>query len=483
MSDAFEQMQRRFVDRLGGRAPADLETGTMVVISSISFASEELRKISAIEHYEERLLCMLLFLENPSLRMVFVSSMPVEEPVVDYHLSFLRDPKSARSRLSMMSVNDPAPVALTEKLLRNPAAVAKLRSLVADRDDSFVLPFNVTHLERALCERIGVPLWGPPTELVALGSKSGSREVARRAGVPVLPGREDLFSLAEIESAIAELRTVTPGIRAAVIKLNNGFSGQGNALVDLDGAVSPLDRSSTTFIADDERWESFIPKIVAEGAIVEELLRNSHAYSPSVQLRIAPGGAFEVVSTHDQILGGPDDQVYLGCRFPARSEYRALIADHGRAIARVLAGEGVMGAFGVDFVVVPEGAGWTAYLTEINLRAGGTTHPFLTASRVTGGRYDEQTGELVVDGRPICYVASDNIKSPRYKGISPSRLIGALKKEGLSYKPSTQTGVTLHLLGALPRYGKVGIVCIAPDENVAAGLTSKFEGVLDRLAR
>src|SRR5437763_2975620 len=102
--------------------------------------------------------------------------------------------------------------------------------------------------------------------------------------------------------------------------------------------------------------------------------------SPSVHLLISPSGAVEVVSNHDQILGGYHDQVYLGCRFPARAEYRLDIQERARRVGAVLAADGVIGAFGIDFVLVPDGrGGHDINLSEINLRMGGTTHPFLMA--------------------------------------------------------------------------------------------------------
>ena len=39
--------------------------------------------------YEERLLCLTLMLRDPGLRVVYVTSSPVAEPIVDYYLSLL----------------------------------------------------------------------------------------------------------------------------------------------------------------------------------------------------------------------------------------------------------------------------------------------------------------------------------------------------------------------------------------------------------
>ena len=87
-------------------------------------------------------------------------------------------------------------------------------------------PFNVTVSEQGLSERLGVPLYGPAATLAGLGSKTGSRRVARLAGVPVLDGAEDLRSVEAVEAAARDLRgRPAPPVGAVVIKLNDGFSG------------------------------------------------------------------------------------------------------------------------------------------------------------------------------------------------------------------------------------------------------------------
>lgn len=152
----FDELQRAFIERSGRRSPADIDSGTIVVVPSISFVSEELRKITAIEFYEERMLCMLLFLEAPDLRIVFVSSMPVHAAIIDYYLSFLDDPQAARRRAAFVCIGDPAPQGLTEKLLGNHGALDEIREHLGGSDDAFILPFNVTDLEPRLAEELGV---------------------------------------------------------------------------------------------------------------------------------------------------------------------------------------------------------------------------------------------------------------------------------------------------------------------------------------
>lgn len=478
------ERQRALAARLGGRGIFDLEApGTVVVLPSLSFPPAELAKIDGIAHYEERLLCLALLLRTEGRRIVYVTSAPVDPAVVEYHLGLCPDPESARRRLHLVALGDGdggAPQGLSAALLGRPDALARVRAL---GDDAVLLPFNVTPAEGEVADALGLPLYGARPDLVALGSKTGSRRAAAEAGVAVPAGAEGLSSVAEVEVALASLRERRPGAEAAVVKLNDGFSGQGSALLDLGALASPLADSPTTFCAAEETWPSFAAKIAAEGAVAEELLRRPGLASPSVQLHAVPGGALEVVSTHDQVLGGPDAQVYLGCRFPASAAYRGAITNAALRVGRVLAGRGVVGPFACDFVVAPEGGAWRVWLTEVNLRMGGTTHPFQMARLVTGASYDPARGELVAPGgRAVAYVASDNLKSPRWRGLQPKAVVEAVARRGLAYDPARGAGVTLHLLGALPRHGKLGATAVAGSTEEADLLRDELVAAIDALA-
>jgi hypothetical protein len=473
----FDELQSQLVKTVVEGGSDAMRQGTLVVLPSITFPTEELRKIVGIQYYEERMMYAFLLLRNPDLRLVYVTSIEVDPSIVDYYLSFLPPELDARSRVSMISVGDREPSALTAKVLASDSTLERIRGAIGG-DSGYIFPFNVTRLEAVFSEQVGLPLFGPHPDLIPLGSKSGSRRVAKKAGVPVLFGSEDLYSMAEVEEAIVSVRKEKPDAEAVVIKLNNGFSGQGNAIVDLRTLRFPLGETPTVFCAAEESWMSFAAKIEAEGAIVEELLRAPDVVSPSVQLRVEPGGSIEVLSTHDQILGGPDDQVYLGCRFPAKELYRRDILDLALEAAKVLADEGVFGSFGIDFIGIPSGDSPNMYLSEINLRVGGTTHPFRMASLVTEGSYDFSTGELMADGQAKFYVGTDNLKSESYVGMTPGDALRALSDAGLTYDPVSRTGATLHLLGALREYGKLGALCIA---NSYEGAEELYESVVTTL--
>jgi hypothetical protein len=445
--------------------------GTIVVVPSLTLSIEDLRNVTGVVFYEERLLCFLLLLADPAARVVYTTSTAIDPAIVDYYLGFLPDPADARRRLTLIDAGDAELGWLSAKLLSDPLVLERLRDAIGDPARARLLPFIATPVEHELAETLGVAVDGPRAELGVLGSKSGARKVARRAGVGVLPGSEDLFTIDDVTVAVTKLVDGDPRPDAVVAKLNNCFSGLGNVILEVDGLADPLPTSKTMFCSPDESWPTYIAKMATQGAVVETLLRDPELRSPSAQLRISPAGVVEVLSTHDQILGGPQNQIYLGCRFPAHPDYRLAIQRAALKIGEVLAEQGVVGSFGIDFLVV----GQDIYLSEINLRLGGTTHPFWMARLVTGTRYDLFTGELRrADGGVRCYVATDNLKSGRLKGRSPSDVISLVDGSGLGYDAGSATGTTLHLLGATPSTGKLGATCIAETPEAADDLYRKL---------
>jgi hypothetical protein len=190
--------------------------------------------------------------------------------------------------------------------------------------------------------------------------------------------------------------------------------------------------------------------------------------SPSAQCVINPDGRIDIVSTHDQLLGGDDGQIFLGAIFPADEIYNVSLAAEAKKIAKTLMKKGAMGRFAVDFISVKEGDSWKHYAIEINLRKGGTTHPFLMLQFLTDGKYDAETGEFITaSGNKRCYFASDNVISDQYKGLTPPDLIDIAMFHSLMYDGATQEGVMFHLIGALSEFGKLGLVCIGSSHQRA----------------
>ncbi|MBL0357019.1 MAG: hypothetical protein IPP72_09090 [Chitinophagaceae bacterium] len=214
--------------------------------------------------------------------------------------------------------------------------------------------------------------------------------------------------------------------------------------------------------------------------MVEEFIYGESKRSPSVQCRINPAGEVDIISTHDQVLGGEGEQIFLGATFPAQREYCREIGFLSKLIAEELMKKGVLGRFGIDFLTVKKGDDWQHYAIEINLRKGGTTHPFLMLQFLTAGEYDWEEGIYKMpNGESRCYFATDNLYDDRYKGLTPIDLINISICNKLMYDGVKQCGVMFHMIGALSQYGKLGLVCIAQNIEEAKAYYLKTVEVLN----
>ncbi len=478
----FAEIQRRLGPLFARVFPDPAAERTVVVVPSMSLPREELAKLSGANHYEERLLCMLMLLRYPRASVVYVTSEPIAPAVIDYYLHLLPGvpPSHARRRLTLLSCDDASSGILAEKLLARRDLLERIRLAIPDRDSAHMTCFAATCLERSLAVSIGIPLYACDPDLQHLGTKSGSRDMFRRAGVACPSGFEHLRDARDVAAALSALKQEQSTLRRAVVKLNEGFSGDGNAVFSFDDA--PAHGDLTRWVADrlpsrlrfeaaDETWDRYAAKFAAMGGVVESFVEGAAVRSPSVQCRVDPLGRQSVISSHDQLLGGPSGQVYLGCTFPANPAYCHDIQESALRVTAALADDGVLGRFAIDFVSVLESDRWQNYAIEINIRKGGTTHPFLMLQFLTDGTYDADSGTFRTrTGRRRFYHATDNITHPALAGLDPDGLIDIAVTNGLHYDAATQQGVMFHLIGALPRYGKVGALCVGDSPARAARL-------------
>lgn len=280
-----------------------------------------------------------------------------------------------------------------------------------------------------------------------------------------------------------------------LVKLNEGVSGYGNALVDLRGLCEPGDRGEAEAIERRLRkmrfelptmmYETFMQKLGQQGGVVEERLVGDEIRSPSVQLRVTPVGTVEVLSTHDQLLGGPGGQSYVGCRFPADRAYAVEITRQAEKVGSRLAREGVLGRFALDFVIVRTGGGaWHAYAIELNLRKGGTTHPFLTLQFLTDGAYEAASGVFTAPGNQEKYfVASDKVQSPLFRAFTPEDLFDIVARHGLHFDQTRQTGVVFHMMSALGERGRMGLTAVGNSPAEADAIQARALSVLHEEAQ
>ena len=487
----FESLQSKLVPLWASIRAINRSEQTIVVVPSLSLEAD----MTAVQQQalEERYLFLLLLLRQPRARLIYVTSQAIHREVVDYYLDLLPGVFSghARKRLFLVSPLDGSRQTLTEKLLARPRLLEHIRSLVPDPDRAHLVPYNTTPLERELAVRLGIPMYGADPRHFHLGTKSGARRIFAEEGVSHPLGVEDLHSPAALAEAIGGMRRRKPSLTRVVVKLNEGVSGMGNAHVDLAGlppaedpaaAAAVLERvQGMRFEAAAMTYGQFVSTLAEHGGIVEELIAGREFRSPSAQLRVTPLGDVEALSTHDQMLGGPTGQTYLGCRFPASAEYSAAIMREALKVGRRLMREGVIGRFALDFVTVKNDRDeWEAYAIEINLRKGGTTHPFLTLQFLTDGSYDHEAGVFLTPrGERKAFVASDHVQSPKYRVFTHHDLFDLAAYHGLHFDHARHKGVVFHMLNGIAEEGSFGLTAVADSRDEAEALYRRTIEVLD----
>jgi hypothetical protein len=495
----FDQLQKKLVPLWKSIERFNQDPQTIVVVPSMSI--DAVKSGAVMQAYEERFLFLLLLLRQPQARLIYVTSQTILPSIIDYYLALLPGviPSHARQRLFLLSPMDGSARPLSDKLLERPRLIERIRSLIMDSDRAHLVPFNTTNREKELALRLGIPMYGADPKFFHLGTKSGCRKIFIEENVPHPMGHENIGGKEDLLDAIAQICARKPSIQQVLVKLNEGVSGEGNAIIDLRGLAS-VARSADSggdkatleerlrgmkFESQRVTYESYMKKLQERQGVVEERIMGEEFRSPSVQLRVTPLGKVELLSTHDQLLGGPSGQSYLGCVFPADTAYAGLITQEAAKVGRRLAKEGVIGRFALDFVVVrSKDKKWDPYAIEINLRKGGTTHPFLTLQFLTDGTYNPETGIFTApNGHQKFFVASDHVESPRYRTLTPDDLFDIVVRHNLHFGQTRQTGVVFHMMSALGELGRTGMTAVGNSHQDAKAMYDRAVAVLNQETR
>jgi hypothetical protein len=475
---SFEEVQRLLADALRANRPGSGVEHVLIALPSYSLGESLLShyadRIPALEH--RYLVSLTLLKRIEGCHLVFVASRDPGPAVVDYYASLLgtEGRTLVRERFHVLEVPDLSGRSVAAKLLDRPDLVEDLHQLVAGRP-ALIEPWNVTESEVAVSRRLGVPINGTSPRLWTLGFKSEGRRMFREAGVLVPAGVEDVRTVADVAHAVDTLRAARPQISGVVVKLDDSGAGDGNVVLDVEqpGLSARLVELPDWYVRD-----------LAAGGIVEERVTGARFASPSAQIDVLPGGEVVVLATHEQVLGGSGGQVYLGCRFPADPAYAAILARHARAAGEVLAARGVVGRASIDFAVVQHRTGeWAVYALEVNLRKGGTTHPYAVLRNLVPGRYDaDRACWFAEDGTTRAYSATDNLIDPAWTALSTTQAIEAVERAGLAFDPHRGTGVVLHMLAGLAIDGRLGLTAIGRDRDEAVALHAATAPALGRAA-
>src|SRR5881296_2718339 len=234
----FDQLQKKLVPLWKSIERFNQDPQTIVVVPSMSI--DAIGSGALMQAYEERFLFLLLLLRQPRARLIYVTSQMILPNIIDYYLDLLPGviPSHARQRLFLLAPLDGSARPLSDKLLARPRLIQRIRSLIMDPNRAHLVPFNTTDREKELALRLGIPMYGADPKFFPLGTKSGCRKIFLEENVPHPLGHENLGSKEELIEAIAQMRVRKPSIKQVLVKLNEGVSGEGNAIVDVKGLPS-----------------------------------------------------------------------------------------------------------------------------------------------------------------------------------------------------------------------------------------------------
>lgn len=412
------------------------------------------------------------------LAVIMLQAPPVGPEVVDHLFGLV--PATALDgvrRQVVVELDDDRDLHLSEKVIARRAVLARLR-----------LTLDLARL----ADRLGIALVDAAPELLVWGTKAGSRRVFRAAGVPHPPGSYRLDRTVPALAATLDHLGDRFGRGQWMVKINDGFgSGHGNAIVDTGPLPAPTDAETLVrALTPSTPVDTYLRAVAATGAVVEQVVtgdRPGAARYPSALAYLRRRGdhltddvTVDFLAVHDQAIGAAGD--FLGCRFPADARYRAVVAGHARSVFAHLAGRGVTGHVGVDFIAVERHGALTVNATEVNLRQTGSTHPHRMVRTIHGGTWTPEGTLVDAAGDEVFYTGTDGLVSPRWVGVSSGSLPRALgSAPRVRFDRRTGRGAVPHLWTSLEPHGKVGATFVGGSAAECDRLESDFVSLLDGL--
>lgn len=287
------------------------------------------------------------------------------------YLAHLDELGVALPRVLTVADNDPEQT-VTRDALADPALLATLGELAGR--GAMLSPHGTSVLEEKLAQRSGLPLASPPAALCkAVNSKIYSRRVADDAGLRQVAGWT-ADTLAELESAVEEARSLLTFGRRVVVKDAFGVSGKGIAVIEngerLDRLHGMIRRRAAK--SGDDRVSLLIEEWVDKRADL------------NYQFTVARDGSVHFDFVKEAITEGG---VHKGHRIPAGLDERQTgeVEKSARVLGERLAADGFHGVVGVDAMVDPDGRLYP--VIEINARNNMSTYQVrLQETFIAGGQ-------------------------------------------------------------------------------------------------
>lgn len=440
----------------------------------------------------------LALANDPDLAIIMLQAPRIPAAAMGYMLalaSFRSPLNSVRDRHALLNLDDDRERHLSDKVLDRPELLARLeRSVTLAREHGHQIDglSSYASSDRILqiADALGMSMRETAPRTLGWGHKSGSRMIFRESGAPHPPGAYvPVRTVAGLASTLKEL-AIRHGPARWLIKLDSGYgSAHGNAVLDATmvapEALETAIRVALVPMCDTMTRANFLDSVSTVGAVVE-LFLESHGTaptrSPSALLYISEAGAPSVLATHEQILD--KHLAFVGATFPAESAYRSRVIELARRIGSHLAGLGITGHVGVDFVARQDLEGvWRVDAVEVNLRQTGTTHGHRTVRALVPGRFEDGGVLMHREGHEVVYLSTDDILSPDFRGIDVTSLVRALRRsKRLRFDASGTRGTIPHLWTTLYRYGKVGATFIGGSLDECISLRRDFIETLNDLA-
>ena len=99
---------------------------------------------------------------------------------------------------------------------------------------------------------------------------------------------------------------------------------------------------------------------------------------------------------------------------------------------------------------------------------------------LTDGTYDADAGVFATrSGHPKCFVASDDVESPRYRTLTHDDLFDIAMRHRLHFDPSRHAGVVFHMMSSLGDRGRFGLTAVADTHDDAEALYRKTIATID----
>lgn len=499
-TERWEKMQKDFRENWSRFEGHD---HIVVHVNSLSFDLQQRRTMPDLVIRENGQMSRLCDIAKSNVEVVYVAPYQLHDDLLQYYNKLLQIGGITHPHMRYRILYPenharfPAHMSLSQLILYSPRCLKKLKNLVKGKR-AYLQPGVVSQFERTLALELNIPMMGPDPDVADLFStKTGAKAVFAAADVGTAPSVQmDLFSTEAIFRGLAKIVATNLDVPRWIFKIDDEFGGRGHAYFDV--ATLPSyeslmeEKRNSTKIWDHPTVLEAVTRQLAEdlAATVPEkvvichprLYRNWHQYeavfqrvgglieacpqvitgSPSINLFISPDGRVTILNSHDQFFSQPYS--FAGALFPQTSVPFPALRDASLAVARQLAGRGVIGFVGIDYVVFKEGNDLRLWACDINIRPTDTCNSYRFFNFALQGTFDQMTGEYRTPAGPNntpvprIYAMADFLNQPSLATIQYNVFFGLCRQRGITFDLQEKVGTIFNIMDNLSR-GYLGVIC------------------------